>query len=125
MGNCFIQPKSIKESVIQHEAPPSTLQQQDTSPPKLQEHIVEPDAVLINFFHESGFTETIIDYGTLTRLRHISNTDHCCVVCEEDYLSGDLLAILRCNHYLHERCYQRMLEFGHSCCAICRTAFAQ
>ena len=85
-----------------------TLHEQDNKPTVVEVEVVE------------AFGEIVVeDVGTL------EGDDRFCVVCQTDYINGDTVRRLPCNHTFHKECIDEWLTTGAASCPIDRKSIGR
>jgi hypothetical protein len=85
-----------------------TLHEQDNIPTVVEVEVVE------------AFGEIVVeDVGTL------EGDDRFCVVCQTDYINGDTVRRLPCNHTFHKECIDEWLTTGAASCPIDRKSIGR
>ena len=78
------------------------------------------DYELLMTLHEQDNKPTVVeDVGTL------EGDDRFCVVCQTDYINGDTVRRLPCNHTFHKECIDEWLTTGAASCPIDRKSIGR
>ena len=43
-----------------------------------------------------------------------------CIICTDSYIENELVCVLSCNHFFHEKCIEEWIKYKNEC-PICRT----
>lgn len=83
-----------------------------------------PPASTNNSVEENTLTQIgpIIDYLNNNKVTTTRPQTEDCAICREKIDSGQLLNILPCSHYYHNRCIKESVISGNLLCPMCRTS---